>query len=295
MEKLIKDFLFYSEFTIRKKDSSIKSLKKDLEQLKDYCNENNIVDIKKISSTDLRDFSIKLQKENVTKRSLGRKLSSIRVFFKYLIENKIIEKNPMLPIKTPNFNIEVPDILSLDEINKLRNIIDISKCNGIRDRLIVELLFSSGITPIELIMLSEKAVNLEEREIIIANGKEIRRVFFSETTRKFFKLYFEAKKIKYKERYNENIVFVNGSADRLSDRSLRRILVKYGKKADIKKEVNPFIFRHTFGAYMLSHGMNLIYLKKLMGHLNIETTKIYQELIKKPIVLKDLNINDSNL
>lgn len=139
-------------------------------------------------------------------------------------------------------------------------------------------------------MLSEKAINLEEREIIIANGKEIRRVFFSETTRKFFKLYFESKKLKYKEKYNENIIFVNGSADRLSDRSLRRILVKYGKKAGIKKEVNPFIFRHTFGAFMLSHGMNLVYLKKLMGHLNIETTKIYQELIKKPIVLKNLNI-----
>ncbi len=290
MEKLIKDFLFYSEFTIRKKNSSIKSLKKDLEQLDDYCKKNNIDDIKKISSTDLRDFSLKLQKENVSKRSLGRKLSSLRVFFKYLIENKIIEKNPMTPIKTPNFNIEIPEILSLEEINLLRGIIDISKCNGIRDRLIVELLFSSGITPIELLMLSEKAINLEEREIIIANGKEIRRVFFSETTRKFFKLYFESKKLKYKEKYNENIIFVNGSADRLSDRSLRRILVKYGKKAGIKKEVNPFIFRHTFGAFMLSHGMNLVYLKKLMGHLNIETTKIYQELIKKPIVLKNLNI-----
>ena len=91
MEKLIKDFLFYSEFTKRKKASSIKSLKKDLEQLKTYCDENSIQDIKKISSTDLRDFSIKLQKENISKRSLGRKLSSLRVFFKYLLENKKIE------------------------------------------------------------------------------------------------------------------------------------------------------------------------------------------------------------
>lgn len=292
MEKLIKDFLFYSEFTIRKKDSSIRSLKKDLEQLKNYCDKNNISDIKKISSTDLRDFSLELQKESISKRSIGRKLSSVRIFFKYLTEQEIIKKNPMVVIKTPSFNIDIPEILSLSEIKKLRDIIDISKCNGIRDRLIVELLFSSGITPIELIMLSEKAIDIEKREIIIANEKDIRRVFFSETTRKFFKIYLEAKKIKYKEKYNENIIFVNGSGDRLSDRSLRRLLVKYGKKAEISKEVNPFIFRHTFGAYMLSHGMNIFYLKKLMGHLNIETTKIYQDLIKKPFVLKSLNIID---
>lgn len=295
MDKFIKEFLFYSEFTKRKKESSIKSLKKDLEQLQSYCNENNIQDVKKISSTDLRDFSINLQKENVSKRSLGRKLSSLRVFFKYLLENKIIEKNPMVHLKTPNFNIDIPEILSMEEIEKLRDIIDTTKCNGIRDRLIVELLFSSGITPNELIMLSEKAINIDEREIIIANGKDIRRVFFSETSRKYLKMYLEAKKIKFKDRYNENVIFVNSSADRLSDRSLRRLLVKYGKRANILKEVNPFVFRHTFGAYMLSHGLNIYYLKKLMGHSNIETTKIYQELIKKPIILKSLNINDSNL
>ena len=200
MEKLIKDFLFYSEFTKRKKPSSIKSLKKDLEQLKTYCDENSIQDIKKISSTDLRDFSIKLQKENISKRSLGRKLSSLRVFFKYLLENKKIERNPMLHIKTPNFIVEIPEILSMEEIEKLRDIIDTSKCNGIRDRLIVELLFSSGMTPNELIMLSEMAINLNEREIIIANGKEIRRVFFSETARKYLKMYLEAKKIKFKDK-----------------------------------------------------------------------------------------------
>ena len=211
MEKLIKDFLFYSEFTKRKKASSIKSLKKDLEQLKTYCDENSIQDIKKISSTDLRDFSIKLQKENISKRSLGRKLSSLRVFFKYLLENKKIERNPMLHIKTPNFIVEIPEILSMEEIEKLRDIIDTSKCNGIRDRLIVELLFSSGMTPNELIMLSEMAINLNEREIIIANGKEIRRVFFSETARKYLKMYLEAKKIKFKDKYNENIIFVNSS------------------------------------------------------------------------------------
>ncbi|MDP0489217.1 MAG: tyrosine-type recombinase/integrase [Fusobacterium sp. JB021] len=290
-QKNIKNFLFYSEFTENKSENTIKSLKKDLEQLEEYLKENGVENFKEVNSIDLRGFIVNLQKNKISKRSMSRKISSIRVFYRYLKENNFISKNPAELIIAPSFQVEIPEILSMEEIGKLREIIDISKCNGLRDRLILELLFSSGITPMELIMLSEQAINIDRREAVVKNGKEIRVVFFSEITRKYLELYIEAKKIKYKDKYNKNIIFVNGAGTRLSDRSLRRLLVKYGKKAEIKKEVNPFIFRHTFGSYMLSHGMNINYLKELMGHKNIETTKLYQELIKKPTVFKSLNIN----
>lgn len=290
-QKNIKNFLFYSEFTENKSENTIKSLKKDLEQLEEYLKENGVENFEEVNSIDLRGFIVNLQKNKISKRSMSRKISSIRVFYRYLKENNFISKNPAELITAPSFQVEIPEILSMDEIEKLREIIDISKCNGLRDRLILELLFSSGITPMELIMLSEQAINIDRREAVVKNGKEIRVVFFSEITRKYLELYIEAKKIKYKDKYNKNIIFVNGAGTRLSDRSLRRLLVKYGKKAEIKKEVNPFIFRHTFGSYMLSHGMNINYLKELMGHKNIETTKLYQELIKKPTVFKSLNIN----
>ncbi|MFK4785666.1 tyrosine-type recombinase/integrase [Fusobacterium sp. MFO224] len=290
-QKNIKNFLFYSEFTENKSENTIKSLRKDLEQLEEYLKENAVENFCEVNSMDLRGFIVKLQKNKISKRSMSRKVSSIRVFFRYLKENNIIDKNPAELITAPSFQVEIPEILSMDEIEKLRKIIDISKCNGIRDRLILELLFSSGITPMELIMLSEQVIDLEKREAVVKNGKEIRIVFFSEIAKKYLNLYIEAKKIKYKDKYTKNIIFVNGIGTRLSDRSLRRLLVKYGKKAEIKKEVNPFIFRHTFGSYMLSHGMNINFLQQLMGHKNIETTKIYQELIKKPTILKNLNIN----
>lgn len=290
-QKIIKNFLFYSEFTENKSENTIKSLKKDLEQLEEYLKDNMIENFKDINSVDLRGFIVRLQKNRISKRSMSRKISSIRVFFRYLKDNNIIDKSLAELIVAPSFQVEIPEILSMDEIKKLRKIIDTSKCNGLRDRLILEFLFSSGITPMELIMLSEGAIDLGKREAVVKNGKQIRVVFFSETAKKYLELYIEAKKLKYNEKYTKNIIFVNGAGTRLSDRSLRRLLVKYGKKAEIKKEVNPFIFRHTFGAYMLSHGMDINYLKELMGHRNLETTKIYQELIKKPTVLKNLNIN----
>lgn len=290
-EKYIKDFLFYSEFTEEKSQNTIKSLKKDLEQLTECLrDEKQLEDIKNISPIMIRSYIIKMQKEDIGKRSLNRKLSSLRSFFRYLKKNEIIKIDPTQTITAPSFQIETPDILSFDEINRIRETIDTKKCNGLRDRLIIELLYSSGITSQELLSVGESVFNLEKRELVVGNGKTLRTVFFSETAREYFKRYVEAKKEKYKERYNPDILFVNGSASRISDRSLRRLIDRYVVKAGITREVSPYSFRHTFGAYMLSHGMNINYLKELMGHLNIETTKIYQEIIKKPTILKSLKM-----
>ena len=100
----------------------------------------------------------------------------------------------------------------------------------------------------------------------------------------------EAKKKNLKERYNPDILFVNNSATRLSDRSLRRLIDRYALAAGITREISPYSFRHTFGAYMISHGMDIFFLKELLGHTNIETTKMYQEIIKKPTILKSLKM-----
>lgn len=290
-EKCIKDFLFFSEFTEGKSQNTMKSLKKDLEQLKEYLmQEKDLDSIQKISPIMIRGFLLTMQKNQMSKRSLNRKMSSVRSFFKYLRKNGIIKTDPVQTVTAPSFEIETPDILSFEEIELLRGVMDTDKCNGLRDRLILELLYSSGMTSQELLSLGENVFNLEKREIVVSSGKTMRIVYFSERAGEYFKRYVEAKKEKYKERYNPDILFVNGSASRISDRSLRRLIDRYAVRAGIEREISPYSFRHTFGAYMLSHGMNINYLKELMGHSNIETTKIYQEIIKKPTILKTLNM-----
>lgn len=290
-EKYIKEFLFYSEFSEEKSRNTIISIKKDLEQLRDFLmGEKDIEDITKISPIMIRGFLLKMQKDNIGKRSLSRKLSSVKIFFRYLKKNGVIKIDPTQTVSAPSFQVETPDILSLDEIQKLRDIIDTTKCSGLRDRLIIELLFSSGITSQELLSLGESVFNLEDRELIVISGKNSRVVFFSERAREYFKRYVEAKKEKFKERYNKDILFVNNSATRLSDRSLRRLIDRYALSAGITREISPYSFRHTFGAYMISHGMDIFFLKELLGHINIETTKMYQEIIKKPTILKSLKM-----
>lgn len=284
IEKDIKDFLYFEEFGNNKSPNTIKSMKKDLFQLSEYLNEIEKVDnCMAIDSVMIRGFIINLQENGITKRTINRKLSSLRSFFKYLVREKRINQSPVEVIASPSFYTQKPDILTLEEINKLRGVISLKNANGLRDRLILELLYSSGITSVEMLGVGEGVFDLDKRELYVSNGKSRRVVFFSERTREFFKRYIKAKKEKYKEKYNPDILFVNGSATRLSDRSLRRIIDRYAVKAGIEREISPYSFRHTFAVHMLSHGMDILYLKELMGHVTLESTKVYQELIKLKI------------
>lgn len=284
IEKDIKDFLYFEEFGNNKSPNTIKSMKKDLFQLAEYLNEIEKVDnCMAIDSVMIRGFIINLQENGITKRTINRKLSSLRSFFKYLVREKRINQSPVEVIASPSFYTQKPDILTLEEINKLRGVISLKNANGLRDRLILELLYSSGITSVEMLGVGEGVFDLDKRELYVSNGKSRRVVFFSERTREFFKRYIKAKKEKYKEKYNPDILFVNGSATRLSDRSLRRIIDRYAVKAGIEREISPYSFRHTFAVHMLSHGMDILYLKELMGHVTLESTKVYQELIKLKI------------
>ena len=281
IEREIKDFLYLAEFGENKSLNTVRSMKKDLYQMAQYLYDTEkIENSMEIDSVMLRSFLAKLQEDGITKRTINRKLSSMRSFFKYLVKNKLINQSPIEVIASPSFYVEKPDILSIEEINRLREAISLKNTNGLRDRLILELLYSSGITSNEMLGVGESVFDLDRRELYVANGKNRRVVFFSERTREFFKKYVESKKEKYKDRYNPDILFVNGSATRLSDRSLRRIIDRYALKAGIEREISPYGFRHTFAVHMLSNGMDILYLKELMGHVTLESTKIYQELVK---------------
>lgn len=280
IEKDVKEYLYFAEFGENKTSNTIRSLKKDLSQLVEYLKDIEKIDQSiDITSVMLRGFLINLQENKITKRSINRKLSSMRSFFKFLMKTEKIKQNPVEVIASPTFYPEKPDILSLDEINRLRQVINIESGNGLRDRLILELLYSSGITSVEMLGVGEKVFDLNKRELYVTNGKGSRIVFFSQRVRKYFEKYIEAKKEKYKERYNPDILFVNGSATRLSDRSLRRIIDRYALRAGIEREISPYSFRHTFAVHMLKKGMDILYLKELMGHVTLESTKVYQDIL----------------
>ncbi|MGL4733388.1 MAG: tyrosine-type recombinase/integrase [Fusobacteriaceae bacterium] len=276
-----KNFLYFLELGEGRSHNSIRSIRSDLEQ---FCNflESHRKDcsLREIDQFIVRGFIDFLSKQNVGKRSINRKISTLRTFFKHLQKREVIGKNPILLVDFPEFEAEAPEFITLKELYKIRESIETDSVNGLRDRAMFELLYSSGITSQELLKLGESVINFEGRELKIFDGKISRVVFFSERAAEYIKRYIEKKKIKYGEKYSRDILFVNGSATRLSARSLRRILDRYVEKGELKKEVTPHMLRHTYALYLLAKGMNIKFVHELLGHSTLDFTKKYYEVLK---------------
>lgn len=301
LKSYVEKFLYYEEVIIGKSYNTIKGYRKDIIQFVDYLQEyEEINDFDQIETITFRSFIAYLNsvdkrnkeivsEKSVSKRSINRKISALRTFFKYLQEKKIIKSNKVTYITMPKFEKELPNVLSKEDIDRLRNVVNTEKLTGIRDRLIIELLYSSGIRASELIDLSEYMINIDEREIrVIGKGNKERITFFSENSKKWLEKYIEEKKKKYAN-YNKNTIFTNSKGEKLTTRSLRRLIADYAKKAEINKEVTPHVFRHTFATELLNNGVDIRYLQELLGHSSISTTQVYTHVSKA--LLKDVYMN----
>lgn len=279
MKKLINNFIYNLEFKENKKYNTIVSVKSDLEKFSVYFSKKEIFEIEKIDIFLIKEYFSFLKNSKFSNSSFNRNLSSVKSFYLYLMENNLIQKNPTINIE--NLELEKNEIIYLEkeEIEKIRESVEINLVGNnfseFRDRLIFELLYSTGMTVSELLSLGELNFNLGENEIYILKDSERRTIYFSNIAKEYYLKFLEAKKEKFKEKNNGNIIFVNNSNKRLTDRSLRRIIAKYGEKAKINKEISPYVLRHTFCVHMLKNGMPKIYLQKLLGLKSIELLDNY--------------------
>lgn len=296
----LEKFIYYEEVILGKSYNTIKSYKKDILQFIEYIDKNEgIKDFDEVEIITFRSFIAYLNSDSnendekssssVGKRSINRKISALRTFFKYLNEQEIVKNNKVGYISMPKFEKGLPTVLNKDDIDKIRAVINTDKITGVRDRLIVELLYSSGIRASELIDMSEHMINMSEREIrVIGKGNKERITFFSQNAEKWLKHYIDLKKRDYKN-YDSSVIFVNSRGEKLNSRSLRRLITDYAKKADINKEVTPHVFRHSFATTLLNKGIDIRYLQELLGHSSISTTQIYTHVSKA--LLREVYMN----
>ncbi|WP_314339949.1 tyrosine-type recombinase/integrase [Leptotrichia wadei] len=303
-------FLYYEEVILGKSFNTIRGYRRDLLQFMEYLEEyeeihnfeeiemmtfrsfiaylnspkrleeveKNDKNVKSIENMENSDKKSKLKP--VSKRSINRKISALRTFFKYLQEIKVIETNKASYINVPKFEKELPNVINRDDLNNLRHVINTEKITGIRDRLIIELLYSSGLRSIELINLSEFMIDIEEREIrVVGKGDKERITFFSENAKKWLIKYIEEKKRQYAN-YTREVLIVNSKGKKLTTRSLRRLISAHAHEAGIEKEITPHVFRHSFAMELLNNGVDIRYLQELLGHSSIAATQVYTHVSK---------------
>ena len=299
-------FLYYEEVILGKSFNTIRGYRRDLLQFMEYLEEyEEIHNFEEIEMMTFRSFIAylnspkRLEKDEnvkssnkkaklkpVSKRSINRKISALRTFFKYLQEIKVIETNKASYINVPKFEKELPNVINRDDLNNLRHVINTEKITGIRDRLIIELLYSSGLRSIELINLSEFMIDIEEREIrVVGKGDKERITFFSENAKKWLIKYIEEKKKQYAN-YTREVLIVNSKGKKLTTRSLRRLISAHAHEAGIEKEITPHVFRHSFATELLNNGVDIRYLQEFLGHSSIAATQVYTHVSKS--LLRDI-------
>ena len=278
IEKSIKNFIYYLEFEENKKHNTVISIRKDLNQFLIYLNEHDIINFNKLDELLIKEYFTKLKTEEISASTFNRRLSSIKKFYKYLVDKGLKEKGSEILIESEKNDEKKIEYLSPEEINLVRATMQGENFNILRDRLMFELLYSSGMTVAELLSLAEVNFNLEKREIYILKNKFSKTMYFSETCKEFYIKFLNSKKEKFKENYNPSIIFTNNSNERLTDRSVRRLINKYGEMANLNKEISPYTLRHSFCIYMLRNGMPKEYLARLLDLKVVGLLDVYEEL-----------------
>lgn len=279
MQKLIQKFIEYLEYEKGYSKKTIISYENDLELFNNYLKENKITNIKNIEYNTIRKYLSYLHDNKYEASSVSRKISALRSFFKYNIKEKIITTNPMTLISNPKKEKKLPKYLNYEETEKLLNSIEINKKEGIQERLILELLYSTGIRVSELVNIKIKDIKIKENQInILGKGNKERIVLFGEKAKEIIKLYLNA----YKEGFIGNIsnqyLLINKKGKQLTTNKIELIVKDALRKSSLKLNISPHTLRHTFATHMLDNGADLKSVQELLGHENLKTTAIYTHI-----------------
>ena len=210
----------------------------------------------------------------------ARRLSGLRSFFDYLIFESYRTNNPTDLIEAPKLGRKLPNVLSLDEIERMLNQIDLGHPQGQRNRAIVEILYGSGIRVSELTNLSLSNLFFEEDMLRVSGkGNKQRLVPMGSITKKYLEIYIKASRIHLKiDQKDQDVVFLNRRGNRLTRQMIFTLIKQLAVKANIQKQVGPHTFRHSFATHLLENGADLRTIQILMGHESITTTEVYTHL-----------------
>ena len=276
MDKIISKFIEYLEYEKGYSKKTIISYEKDLELFNKYLKENKITNINNINYDTIRKYLSYMHDNKYEASSISRKISTLRTFFKYNIKEKNIKNNPMTLISNPKREKKLPKYLNYEEMERLLNSIDTSELEGIRDRLIIELLYSTGIRVSELVNIKIKDIKIKEQQInILGKGNKERIVLFGEQAKEMIKIYLNAYKDFFKGNILNEYLLINNKGKQLSTNKIELIVKDVLRKSALKLNISPHTLRHTFATHMLDSGADLKSVQELLGHENLKTTAIY--------------------
>lgn len=275
----LENYLKYLEFNKNYSENTIISYEEDIEEYLEYLKREGL-SLYSIKYTDLRFLLDYYDKKHLNSLSVRRKISSLKGFYKYLGRCGKVLDNPFSYVTLPKKEKKLPQYLNYNEMIEIFDTIDTSSLLGLRNRLIMELLYATGVRVSELVNIEINLIDLNNKSITVTGkGDKTRIVFFNEITRKYIEKYLgESQSVR-----KSNYLILNNNGKKITTRGIRLIINKVISETSIKKNIHPHILRHTFATHLLNNGCDLLTVQELLGHSSISTTGIYTHVTTEHI------------
>ena len=273
--KELNDYLEYLKYQKNYSDYTVENYKHDIVEYLEYLSSENL-NYKDIEYSDIRFYLMYLKDtKKDDNSSINRKLSSLRGFYKYLANEKIVKSNAFSLVNGPKRSKKLPRYFEYNELEELFNVPDTRTPLGQRDSLILEMLYATGVRVGELVNIKVSDIDLGRRNIIIlGKGNKERFVTYGEYCEDILKTYLNNGRVILNIK-SSDYLFLNNNGGQLTDRGVRFILDKLIHKTSINKNISPHMIRHSFATHLLNEGCDLLTVQKLLGHESIKATQIY--------------------
>jgi len=279
-EELLKIYCDYLAVEKGLSSNSLSSYSLDIRKLFDYLDSEK-KNLYQLKESGLVNFIHLQSQSGLSPRSLARLVSSLKSFFKFLLLENYLKKNPAERLTSPSLWLTLPRVLSVEEVEKLMDRPDLKKPQGIRDRAILEVMYSSGLRVSELVTLELKDVRLDQGFLVCkGKGSKERIVPLGRPAIRWVKSYLREVRPLW-DKYGSQTLFINRRGKAFTRQGIWKILKAYGKEAGLSEKIHPHVLRHSFATHLLERGADLRSVQMLLGHSQITTTQIYTHVSRE--------------
>lgn len=259
---------------------TVSNYARDLAQFAEYLARSNprlVQSADAVTSLEIRDFLSASMLAGAARRTLARRLSTLRSFYKCLYRRQLIPTLPTAGLRAPKLHRPLPSFLTIEEIERLLGVHDVTTLKGLRDRAIVEVLYSTGLRVSELSSLTHKQINVRDGVVrVVGKGRKERLVMLGRHAIAALQAY--RGHPQYRGRAPDDVVFKNRFGRRLSVVSIQKMINRAALLAGIAHTVTPHTLRHSFATHLLDAGADLRSVQELLGHASLSTTQIYTHI-----------------
>lgn len=279
MNELIDRYLKYISEERKLSFNTVDAYRRDITKFQRFLYSNSI-DFNKVDKFIILNYIQTLSTSGRKESSIARSVICIRNFYKFLYRHGFVEAAPVMDSEIPKYERSIPEILTVDEVNKLLATPDVSTSKGIRDKAMMEMMYASGIKITEMLNLSIEDVNLEFNYLRCKDTKGMERIVpLGKYCIEWVTSYIKIRK-SFNPNYND-CLFLNSKGEKMTRQGFWKIIKYYSKKAGIEKEINLYTLRHSITVHMIENGADMRSLKELLGYKDISAIQVYIEIMHK--------------